>query len=78
MWRDICIANREALSAMLGRFSVELTDLAESIRRGDGEQLLAIFERAKAARDRYVDGALQAASTSPTEGPGSGYEAEGT
>jgi prephenate dehydrogenase len=78
MWRDICIANREALSAMLGRFSVELTDLAESIRRGDGEQLLGIFERAKAARDRYVDGALQAASPSPTEGPASGYEAEGT
>jgi prephenate dehydrogenase len=55
MWRDICIANREALSAMLARFSVEMTDLAESIRCADGERLLAIFERAKAARDRYVD-----------------------
>jgi prephenate dehydrogenase len=55
MWRDICIANREALSAMLGRFGVEMSDLAESIRRADGEHLLEIFERAKAARDRYVD-----------------------
>jgi prephenate dehydrogenase len=55
MWRDICIANREALSAMLARFGVEMTDLAESIRCADGERLLAIFERAKAARDRYVD-----------------------
>jgi len=57
MWRDICMANREALSAMLARFGVELADLAEGIRRGDGERLLSIFERAKAARDRYVEGA---------------------
>ncbi|MFB1488747.1 MULTISPECIES: prephenate dehydrogenase [unclassified Thiocapsa] len=55
MWRDICLANREALSAMLARFGIEMTDLAESIRSADGEGLLAIFERAKAARDRYVD-----------------------
>ncbi len=55
MWRDICLANREALSAMLARFGIEMTDLAESIRCADGERLLAIFERAKAARDRYVE-----------------------
>jgi len=56
MWRDICLANREALSAMLARFGIELTDLAEHIRRADGERLLELFARAKAARDRYVDG----------------------
>lgn len=56
MWRDICMANREALGAMLGRFSVEMGELADSIRQGDGEHLLAIFERAKTARDRFVDG----------------------
>jgi prephenate dehydrogenase len=55
MWRDICIANREALSAMLGRFSVELTDLAQAIRLGDGQYLLQVFERAKAARDRNIE-----------------------
>ena len=54
MWRDICLANREALSAMLARFSIELTDLAESIRRADGEQLHEIFARARAARDRSI------------------------
>jgi prephenate dehydrogenase len=57
MWRDICIANREALGTMLERFSGELGDLADTIRRGDGDHLLEIFQRAKAARDRYVDGA---------------------
>jgi prephenate dehydrogenase len=55
MWRDICLANREALSRMLERFAAEMTDLADAIRRGDGERLLEIFSRAKAARDRYVD-----------------------
>jgi prephenate dehydrogenase len=56
MWRDICIANREALGAMLEKFSGEMADLADTIRRGDGDHLLEIFQRAKAARDRYVDG----------------------
>jgi prephenate dehydrogenase len=56
MWRDICIANREALGGMLASFSEEMADLADTIRRGDGDHLLEIFERAKAARDRYVDG----------------------
>jgi prephenate dehydrogenase len=56
MWRDICIANREALGAMLADFSNEMADLADAIRRGDGDHLLEIFERAKEARDRYVDG----------------------
>ncbi len=54
MWRDICLANREALSRMLGAFAEEMAELADSIGRGDGEHLLAVFERAKAARDRYV------------------------
>lgn len=55
MWRDICIANREALSAMLVRFGAEMNDLAGAIRGADGDRLLEIFERAKAARDRYTD-----------------------
>jgi prephenate dehydrogenase len=55
MWRDICLANREALSAMLARFGIELTDLAESVRCADGDRLLAIFTRAKAARDRFIE-----------------------
>ena len=55
MWRDICIANREALGAVLQRFSVEMGDLAATIRQGDANHLLEIFERAKSARDRYVE-----------------------
>jgi prephenate dehydrogenase len=70
MWRDICMANREALSAMLARFSVELTDLAQAIRLGDGRYLLEVFERAKAARDRYVDsGAAVDSAAKSSSGP---------
>ena len=56
MWRDICIANREALGPMLAAFAEEMNALAESIGAGDADGLLEIFERAKASRDRYVDG----------------------
>lgn len=55
MWRDICIANRAALSRMLATFAGEMTDLADTIAAGDGDHLLEIFSRAKAARDRFVD-----------------------
>ncbi len=55
MWRDICLANQEALGEMLHRFADEITDLANTLKEGDGQHLLDIFERAKAARDRYVD-----------------------
>ncbi len=55
MWRDICLANREALGAMLDHFAAELTTLSDTLRKGDGEQLLEIFERAKRARDQFTD-----------------------
>jgi prephenate dehydrogenase len=66
MWRDICIANREALGEVLRNFSDEMVELADTIRRADGDHLLEVFERAKAARDRYVDGI----------DPGGGLEAD--
>ena len=56
MWRDICVANRDALADVMAAYINEMEELAEVIRAGDGERLLTIFNRAKAARDRYVDG----------------------
>ncbi len=58
MWRDICIANRGALGAMMKGYIKDMNDLAETISKGDGERLLEIFERAKESRDKYVDGIL--------------------
>ncbi len=57
MWRDICLANQDALGNMLHRFADEITDLANALKEGDGKHLLDTFERAKTARDRYVDSA---------------------
>ncbi len=53
MWHDICLANRDALLAMLERFSGDLTQLTDAIRNGDGEYLKQTFLRAKQARDRF-------------------------
>ncbi len=58
MWRDICIANRDALSTMMKGYIDDMHELAETIAKGDGERLLEIFERAKQSRDKYVDGIL--------------------
>ena len=56
MWRDICIANSESLGHIMERYIGEMRELAEAVRRKDGDRLLEIFSRAKEARDRYVDG----------------------
>ncbi|MFA7095990.1 MAG: prephenate dehydrogenase/arogenate dehydrogenase family protein [Gammaproteobacteria bacterium] len=55
MWRDICLANREAILHVLQRFVNELGGLTDAMRAGDAEHVLALFARAKAARDRYVN-----------------------
>lgn len=54
MWRDICIANRDAILVILKSFKDDLKDLEELIETGDSEGLLKVFQRARAARDKYV------------------------
>ncbi|HFE31916.1 MAG TPA: prephenate dehydrogenase/arogenate dehydrogenase family protein [Gammaproteobacteria bacterium] len=55
MWRDICVHNEPALLAMLDRFEADLKRLREAIASDDGDYLLEVFGRAKAARDRFCD-----------------------
>jgi prephenate dehydrogenase len=55
MWRDICLANRDAIAAMIDRFQGELVGLREAIVQGDARRIEEIFTRAKAARDRYCE-----------------------
>lgn len=52
MWRDICLTNRPAIITLLERFRGDLDALTDLIRASDSEGILAIFNRAKAARDR--------------------------
>ncbi|MDX5333068.1 MAG: prephenate dehydrogenase/arogenate dehydrogenase family protein [Gammaproteobacteria bacterium] len=53
MWRDICLANRSALLDMMARYKEDLRLIEDAIEAADGEALLEIFTRAKAARDRF-------------------------
>ena len=56
MWHDICVANREQLLEMIALFSADLNRLAEAIRTDDRAAMLAVFQRAKRARDNlYLD-----------------------
>ncbi|HHO68103.1 MAG TPA: prephenate dehydrogenase/arogenate dehydrogenase family protein [Gammaproteobacteria bacterium] len=54
MWRDICLANRAPLLAIIAHFTGDLAELAELINDGDGERLLEFFETAKRARDAFA------------------------
>ena len=56
MWRDICLANGDAILAMIKRFSRDLDVLAAAVSTHDGEKLLQLFSAAKHARDGFVDG----------------------
>ena len=55
MWRDICIHNREAILDMTARYQADLEEMVRAIEQGDGDTLLEIFSRAKAARDRFCN-----------------------
>ena len=56
MWRDICLANREALLANVDRYAVQLASLRSMIERGDGTSLERFFAAAREARGRWLSG----------------------
>lgn len=55
MWRDIFLANKDAVLQMLGRFNEDLSVLQRMIRRGDGEGLLEFFSRTREIRRSIVE-----------------------
>lgn len=55
MWRDVFLANRDAVLAVLQRFTEDLTALQRSIRWGDGDALEALFTRTRDIRRTIVD-----------------------
>ena len=54
MWRDVFLANKEAVLEMLGRFNEDLALLTRAIRYGDGETLHKHFTRTRAIRRGIV------------------------
>jgi cyclohexadieny/prephenate dehydrogenase len=55
MWRDVFLANKDAVLEMLGRFNEDVAALTKAIRRGDGDALHAQFARTRAIRKGIVD-----------------------
>ena len=55
MWRDIFLANREAVLEMLQRYSEDLTALQRAIRRGDGDILYDWFARTRTIRRSIIE-----------------------
>jgi len=53
MWHDIYLSNRQAVLKAVDEFSKDLSQLRQAIESGDGELLLGVFTRAKAAREYF-------------------------
>ncbi len=54
MWRDVFLANKDAVLEMLGTFQEDLSRLTRAIRRGDGDTLFEHFTRTRAIRRGIV------------------------
>jgi prephenate dehydrogenase len=69
MWRDVALANREALLAELHAYRGALDDVIARVAAADGAGLEAMFARASAARRQW--GAARAGPATPgLPGPG--------
>lgn len=55
MWHDIMLANKDAVLDVMGEFRQTLDKLETAIQQEDGEAILAMFERAKKARDDFSE-----------------------
>jgi prephenate dehydrogenase len=54
MWRDIALANREALLADIEAYQQQLTELSRSLRQADGAEIERLFEAARSARNAWM------------------------
>ena len=54
MWRDICLANREALLDAITSFEAALARIKAAVAEGDGATLSADIERARQERQRLT------------------------
>ncbi|MBK5264360.1 MAG: prephenate/arogenate dehydrogenase family protein [Alphaproteobacteria bacterium] len=55
MWRDVFLANRDAVLEMLQRFSEDLSSLQRAIRWNDGDALFNLFTRTRAIRRSIIE-----------------------
>jgi prephenate dehydrogenase len=55
MWRDICLANRDAMLHELDAYIARLADIRHLIETNDSAQLAQVFEHARNARSAWAD-----------------------
>ncbi len=55
MWRDVFLANREAVLEMLATFNEDLARLQRAIRRGEGDFLEQVFTDTRAIRRGVIE-----------------------
>lgn len=56
MWRDICLANREALLQELDRYGRELDEIRSALLENDGDKLERVFSLARQVRRSWHGG----------------------
>lgn len=54
MYRDVCLTNREALVHWIDRYQAELDEMRRLIEAGQADALQKVFQRAKAAREEWL------------------------
>ncbi|MDD4927859.1 MAG: prephenate dehydrogenase/arogenate dehydrogenase family protein [Gallionella sp.] len=54
MWRDICMANKDALLNELGSYRQELAVIHEALSEGDADKLQQIFSQARDVRGNWT------------------------
>jgi prephenate dehydrogenase len=54
MWRDVCIANGDAVVDLIEQYQQELDRVKLAISAGDADGLLKLFGRAKSERDSLI------------------------
>ncbi|RKR02471.1 3-phosphoshikimate 1-carboxyvinyltransferase [Kushneria sinocarnis] len=74
MWRDIYLANREAVLAALDEFETGVARLRRAVESGDGDTMLAVLSRASHAR-HYFDTLLNQKSYQAMEQRNIRYQA---
>ncbi len=56
MWRDICLANRDAMVTELDSYLAQVNRMRDAIVKGDGVVLEQIFDAARNARNAWISG----------------------
>jgi cyclohexadieny/prephenate dehydrogenase len=61
MWRDVFLANKDAVLEILGRFTEDLQALSRAIRWGEGDKLQDLFTRTREIRRSVIDAGQETA-----------------